>query len=101
MASVYFDDSNPAYPTTMRQDRKGNIFVMYTDIDRYAIGKISKNKMRTTIVRCKASVIESTACDTDTTRSGLMGLMGLNPYQRYFPEDVYERSEYDPLEVLH
>lgn len=98
MAKVYHDESNPAYPTTMRLDRKGNIFLMYTDMDRYTLGKIKKQEMRTTIVRCKASIIEGTLCDTDTARSGLLGLMGLNPHQRFHPEDAYDDFENDPLE---
>lgn len=98
MAQLYQDSSNPAYPASMRLDRKGNIFILYSDIDRYAIGKISKNKMRTTIVRCPSSVIEGTICDTDTSRSGLMGFLGLNPYQRYLPEDAYDDSDLDVLE---
>lgn len=98
MAKVYHDPTNPGYPTTLRLDRKGNVFLMYTDIDRYAIGKIKKSSMRTTIVRCKASVIEGTVCDTDTARSGLMGLLGLNPHERYYPEDAYDSLKNDPLD---
>lgn len=98
MAKVYHDTSNPPFPSSLRLDRKGNIFLMYTDIDRYAIGKIEKRNMRTTIVRCKASVIEGTVCDTDTARSGLMGLIGLNPHERFHSEDAYESGVNDPLD---
>lgn len=98
MAKVYHDERSPAYPTSLRLDRKGNIFLMHTDIDRYELGKIKKDKMRTTIVRCKASIIEGTVCDTDTTRSGILGILGLNPQERFASEDAYHLSGEDPLE---
>lgn len=95
IATVYHDPSNPAYPARIHMDHKGNIFIMYSDIDRFELGKIKPRNMRTTIVRCKASIVEGTVCDSDTARTGLMGLLGLKPHERYTPENVYENDEGD------
>lgn len=99
IASVYHDPSNPAYPAKMHLDNKGNLFIMFSDIDRYEIGAIKPRDIRTRIVRCKASIVEGTVCDSSTARTGLLGLLGLNPDARYNPEDVYEKGGVDRFDL--
>lgn len=61
---LYNDNRNPDFPTSMHLDHRGNLIILYTDIDRYEIGEIPKRDMRTTIVRCKSvDLVAGTICD--------------------------------------
>lgn len=99
IATVYHDKSNPAYPAKMHLDSKGNLFIMYSDIDRYELGKIKLRNTRTTIVRCKASIVEGTVCDANKARTNLFEMIGLRGVQHYQPENVYEDDPQDHFDL--
>lgn len=91
VAKLYYDSTNPDFPTSMHLDRQGNLLLMYTDIDRYEIGRIQRREMRTSLVKCKASVVKGTPCDTNTSNRKRVREMQNDSYHQR--EDVYEEDD--------
>lgn len=84
---LYQDKENPDFPSTMHIDRKGNLLLMYSHIDRYEIGRIHKRDIRTTIVRCRSTAVRGTICDNNCDRR--RSLDDQHNYN-YTQEDIYE-----------
>lgn len=82
---LYYNDTNPGFPASMHLDRRGNVFIMYSTIDRYETGRIRQSEMHTRLVYCSsASIVKGTICECDRRRYRELIT------KQHQPEEVYE-----------
>lgn len=99
MATAFKDNKHLNYPHSMNIDVKGNMFIFSNEWPLFAAGEIKRSSMEYSIYRCKVrDLIRGNICDNSTPRSGLMGLLGLNPKLSYDSVDIYDSKVKDPLD---
>lgn len=99
IATVYKNEDHLDYVSAMELDCLGNMFFLSNQMSLYWDEKIKRKDMNWNLYRCKVGdMIRHTVCDDDTGRSGLMGFIGLNPGQKFPPENIYGVNQKDPLE---
>lgn len=99
IATAFKDEKHLNYPHSMNMDVKGNLFILSNEWPLFAAGELKRSDMHYAIFRCKVKdLIRGNICDNSTPRSGLMGLLGINPKANYISADIYDAKVKDPLD---